>query len=306
VEDRAAKLMHGFDVSNWISRGGLSGKPSYLGSKPLISSNVETHILLLDVSAFKSISSLYFIVDSINPEQLTVPQICNLRSLSVLRHNELVVFLDFVTNSQLLRSSYYTNFLSTFQMNYMLLRNFELVADRRNPKYIYDEFHALEKVGIKLPQQYGVGFVARNFRPHWIPSVNGRSSTDPLMIRMINATMKLAGYSYKERSASNGYSLYFSKMCYPQSVPMLLSKSPVGDNIVARFNYSDSLHYLISNFQYRVEFPKRSVSGRTIPIPIFENSIVQTITSTVTQVFNDIQILKPRSEYLKSPICPVN
>jgi hypothetical protein len=191
-------------------------------------------------------------------------------------------------------------------MNYMLLRSFELVAERRNPKYVYDELHAFNNVGIRMPQQYGLGFVARNFRPHWVPSLVGRSATNPLVVRMINATMKLGGYSYLGTNTSNGFSLYFASMCYPQSVPMLISSTAVGDNVVARFNYKNSSLFLISNFQYRVQFPRNSVSQRTIPVPIFDDSIVQSMTSTVTNRFNDMSILKPRSEFLKSPVCPAN
>jgi hypothetical protein len=309
LEDRNARVMHGVDVSNWISRRGYLGKPSSLGTNAWISdssSNVETHIMMMDVAVFKSISDLYFIVDSVNPEQLTVPLICKLRSLAVIRHNEVATFLDFVVNPTFLQASYYSKFLNPSQMTYMLLRNYELVAERRNPKYAYDEFHALEKVGIKMPQQYGTGFVARNFRPHWVPNLLGRATTDPFVIRFLNASMKLAGYSFKRMNPSNGFASYFAQDCYPHNVPMLLSKSPSGDLVAGQFNYSGTNYYLVSNFPYRVPFPKDSIAGRTVDVPIVPGAFVKTLTSSITNLFDDLKVLVPRSQLLKSPKCLVN
>jgi hypothetical protein len=173
VEDTEAKIRHGADVGNWLSRGGIGAKPISLGDSPWISDStyyIETHLIFIDAKALKSISSIYFIIESINPEPKTVPQICTLGSLAMLQHNEFVVFMDFVNNSAQLESKNYVNYLSDRDFSDMLLYNFEVLAERRNPKYVYDEFHALNNVGIRMLFQFGLQFVVRQIRPHWIPS----------------------------------------------------------------------------------------------------------------------------------------
>ena len=118
--------------------------------------------------------------------------------------------------------------------------------------------------------------------------------------------MKMGGYSLQRWYASNGFAVYFAQDCYPQSVPMLVSKTRVGDNVVAQFNYLNSDFYVISNFQYRVSFPGNSVSARTIQIPLLGSTTVKALSAAVTHAFNDMQILAPRSRYLQSPKCPAN
>jgi hypothetical protein len=87
---------------------------------------------------------------------------------------------------------------------------------------------------------------------------------------------------------------------------MKLLRNATGDNIAAQFRYKNASYYLMSNFQYRVPFPKDSVAARTIAIPIFATSIAKSLGSTVTNAFDDLKVLTMRSQYLKSPKCPVN
>jgi hypothetical protein len=305
VEDSDGKVRHGVDVGNWLARGGIEGKPEFLENSTWISESshfLETHLVFMDAQALKNVSSLYFLVESANPEHKILPGICNIKSFVLLQHNEIVVFIDFVNNSAQLQSNAYINYLNYQGLNDLLLFNFELLAERRNPKYMYDEFHTYRKVGIHMNVQYGLQFLVRFFRPHWIPSLNGRKASDPFVVRFINATMKLAGYSCMGTDG-NGFSKYMAEICYPQTIPMVISQHFSGDHIAGIFLRGNSTYYLISNFPYRISFASLSKSNRTVSLPIFNDSIVEMLTSTVNGAFTEMFKLMPASEYQKSPIC---
>lgn len=208
-------ILHGKDVG-WWHRDFDRVKPEALGDTPWMVDMMrwaEGHALMIDVEVLDLIKEKYFVIPNILAEMIALPRILAQFNVTVGRHNEVKMIFDLAKEQTDLTRPIY----SDYDLDWLRLRNFEMMSFGRHPKQVHMVFHTLERhAGILLPTTWGSGFAAMHFRQHWLPqNIFDRPISDNVAGRILNCMMMLSGYYENQGATPNDHRRFSIPAVFP-------------------------------------------------------------------------------------------